>query len=417
MRAKSSFDYYLVNLNLANIIVGYVFFVSIFMPFTSNEVHSSQLVTVPYRIFSLLLSLAVLLLSIKWSVKVTLAAKIFMLFWAAFLLRMYYDLEIRTDFFVFDDFKRRIWSISIGSCLMPMVSIMRSRHKLDLDFCFKIVYGALFIAMLTSFSFLTKTEVGTRETGNAAIDPITFSLSGCSLFLMGLYKIITVRNLRRSHQIAYCLGASLGLFLALKTGSRGPFLGLMLILVIWYGFASKRGSFWFLGMMALTFFLKDFVIQAISLVSPFIGKRISLAIVGEDHSMLARQESYRWFFDKIIEFPVLGSQFARLGNGTYPGYAHNIFLDVSIGLGFFGLGVFCYCVGKSFSNFKQDFLRESSFWIYLVGALHLFLSFSSGAFYSNPPLNGVFILALLGTQRIIKRRISYVVSKNPNPSK
>ena len=88
MRAKSSFDYYLVNLNLANIIVGYLFFVSVFMPFTSNEVQSSQLVTVPYRMCSLLLSLAVLLRSIKWSVKVTLAEKKIKKFWEAFLLRM-----------------------------------------------------------------------------------------------------------------------------------------------------------------------------------------------------------------------------------------------------------------------------------------------------------------------------------------
>ena len=58
-------NFYLTNLNFVNVIIGYVFVVSLLMPFTSNQIGTSQLVTIPYRGFSLLLSLLVILLNLK----------------------------------------------------------------------------------------------------------------------------------------------------------------------------------------------------------------------------------------------------------------------------------------------------------------------------------------------------------------
>ena len=48
-------------------------------------------------------------------------------------------------------------------------------------------------------------------------------------------------------------------------------------------------------------------------------------------SIIARQESYSWFIDNILDYPLFGSQFARLGNGTYPGYSHSLILDLLLG--------------------------------------------------------------------------------------
>ena len=136
-----------------------------------------------------------------------------------------------------------------------------------------------------------------------------------------------------------------------------------------------------------------------------IGKRFSEGLSGDDMSLLARQESYVWFINQIFEYPILGSQFARLGNGTYPGYAHSLFLDILLGFGIIGLAVFLYCVYKGFYNFRIKMKHNQVYWIGLIMLQYFLLSLTSGAFYSDPPLNCLILLTLLlsgNQQKIFK---------------
>ena len=68
---QDRFNYYLSNLNVVNIIIGYVFCVSLLVPILGTQSGASQLITVPYRGFSLFLSLLVIILNLKSRVKLT----------------------------------------------------------------------------------------------------------------------------------------------------------------------------------------------------------------------------------------------------------------------------------------------------------------------------------------------------------
>jgi len=389
-------NFYLTNLNLANVIIGYVFVVSLLIPLTSNQVDASQLVTIPYRAFSLLLSLLVIFFNFKSKIKLTLSSFLFFLFWFFVLFRMFYDLEVRSDFYVQPNDKNKVWLMAVAGCFIPMISIYKSIKVINFDFSFELLFYACVIILIPSILFSIETlDEGQRRTGNSALDPISFAMSGITLSMLCIYRIVENKIKNRFSFVLNLIYCFLGLFLALKTGSRGPVLGLFAILFIWYSIKKKKGFFFYSFFSIFFFLLIDQLIILLSFVSPLLAKRFSEGLSGDDMSLIARQESYLWFINQITEHPIFGSQFARLGNGSYPGYAHNLFLDILLGFGLIGLGLFLYCVYKGFYNFVIKIKYKQIYWIGLIMLQYLLLSFSSGAFYSNPQLNCTIILTLL----------------------
>jgi len=389
-------NFYLTNLNVVNIIIGYTFFVSIMMPFTSNQIGASQLITIPYRAFSLFLSLLVLLFNSKSKIKLTFPVLLFFLFWFIVLLRMFYDMEVRSDFFVQSNDKIKIWLIAVAGCFIPMISIYKSFKVIDLNYSIKYLFLGCVIILIPSLLFsLQKLDEGYRETGNSALDPISFAMSGITLSMLSIYRIVESKIKNKFSYVLNLIYCFLGLFLALKTGSRGPILGFCIILFIWYGIKTKKGIFFYSFFAIFLFLLVNQIITLISVISPLLSKRLAQGLSGDDMSLLAREESYIWFIDMILESPILGSQFARLGNGTYPGYAHSLFLDILLGFGITGLAVFLYCVYKGFYNFKIRIKHNHNYWPGLIMLQYFLLSLTSGAFYSNPQLNCTILLSLL----------------------
>ena len=403
---NNKLNFYVTNLNLVNIIIGYTFVVSLLMPFTSNQIVASQIITIPYRAFSLFLSLFVLLINLKSKIKLTFPVLLFFLFWFIVLLRMFYDMEVRSDFFVQSNDKIKIWLIAVAGCFIPMISIYKSFKIINFDYSLKLLFAGCVIILIPSLLFsIQKLDEGYRETGNSALDPITFAMSGVTLSLLIIYKIIEGKIKNKFSYVLNLIYCFLGLFLALKTGSRGPIVSFFIIIFIWYSIKKKKGIFFYSFFSILFFLLINQLVTLISVISPLLGNRFSEGLSGDDMSLLARQETYAWFIDMILESPILGSQFARLGNGTYPGYAHNLFLDILLGFGIIGLAVFLYCVYRGFYNFKIKMKHNQVYWIGLIMLQFFLLSLTSGAFYSDPPLNCLILLTLLlpgNQQKIFK---------------
>ena len=394
---QDRFNYYISNLNVANIIIGYVFCVSLLVPILGTQSGASQLITIPYRGFSLFLSLLVIILNLKSRVKLTYPVFVFFLFWIVVLIRMFYDLEIRTDFFVLQSDKSKVWLMAIAGCFVPMFSLFISIKIIDFDYCFNLLYKGCIIILIPSILFsLVELEANTRDTGNIALDPISFGSIGITLSLLCIYKF-TNTNLRKN-KIKLLLNILLlviGLYLALQSGSRGPVLGFFLIIIFYYTVYKRKGLISISLILSVIFFLREFIINSIGSIAPFLAKRFNEGLVGEDDSILARQESYIWFIEQILENPFLGSKFARLGYGDYPGYAHSIILDVLLGFGLVGLLVFIYIIYKAFKNLIISIRLKKDHWVGLIMMQHLLLSLTSGAYYSNPILNCVIMLSLL----------------------
>ena len=400
-------NFFLSNLNLVNIIIGYTFFVSLLMPFTSNQIGASQIITIPYRGFSLLLSLFVILINVKSKSKLTIPVFLFFLFWIMVLLRMFYDLELRTDVYVQYNDKIRVWLITVAGCFIPMISLFKSFESIDNEYCIKLLYSGCVIILIPSLVFsLQVLDEGQRETGNAALDPISFAMSGVTLSIICIWKIVEGKIKNKLNYLGNLVFCILGLFLALKTGSRGPIVGFCVILFIWYVIKGKRGMVFIATFSMCLFFLINQVVTLISFVAPLLSARLAEGLSGDDMSLLARQESYTWFINKILEHPIFGSQFARLGSGTYPGYAHSLFLDILLGFGIVGLAVFLYCVYNGVNNFKNNVNHNRDYFLGLIMLQFLLLSLTSGAFYSDPPLNCLILVTLLLTTSIKKASIN-----------
>lgn len=392
-------NYFFTNLNVVVILIGYPLFTSIFIPLIGNIEGSSQIVTIPFRIFSLGITLIVLGLNIKSSLKLPITVKLFILFWLLLFVRMFYDLELREDYFIYAADKERVWQIAVFVCFIPMISLVKSFGAINFDLCLKYIYLAIIIILLISFFYsLNDTEVGERASGNIAFDTISFGQFAVLAVIISIYKYFTNKVNSTLTKTVYLLTAALGLFIALKSGSRGPLVALFVVLIFWYSFKFKSiiKGYVFLSLSILVTILSfRFILYIIGLISPVTAFRINEGLSGDDLSVIARQESYAWFFNKILESPIIGSQFARLRNGQYPGYAHSIILDVLLGFGVLGLLLFLYIIIKALKNIRINLILNRHYWIGLVMLQSFILSLTSGAFYSNQTLNCSLVLTLL----------------------
>jgi len=396
MKPGSKINYYLSNLNVANIIIGYTFTVSLIMPLIGNQEGASRIVTLPYRGLSLVLSLLVLFLNIKAKVKLSTPIKLFFLFWVAVLVRMFYDLEVRTDYYVLDVYKQKVWLMAVAGCFIPMISLYKSIKIIDFNYCFKLLYVGCIIILIPSFLFsLADTNESQRVAGNEALDAISFAAIGITMSLLSVYKIVNSIKLSFFKRSFNFILVALGLYIALRTGSRGPILGFGLILFFWYAYSKKNGTITFSFFLLAIYISRFLFIKILAFFSPLTAMRINEALSGQDMSMNAREESYTWFLERIYDYPLIGSQFARLVNGHYPGYAHSIILDILLGFGVIGLSVFIYVIIKTFKSFTKSLTIKNNQWVGLIMMQYFLLALTSGAYYSNPILNCTIVLTLL----------------------
>ncbi len=326
------------------------------------------------------------------------------MFWIAVLIRMFYDLEIQTEYFIPAIFKQRVWLFAIGLVFIPMISVVKSIKKIDLDFCLKWIYRLGIIFLLFSFFHAVQGKsAGVRLDENRALNSISFGLSSAMIATIALYQLINKSTLRFLDKIIHISVMLLGFYIVLRTGSKGPIVAVLIVLYFWYSFKDKRifkGLIKFSILTTLTIVSKNVIIKAISIVSPISADRINNALSGNDASTLYRLESYSWFINKIKGSPIWGSHFARLANGEYPGYAHNIFLDILLGFGILGLSAFLYIIFKALRNLHLGIIHKNKYWVGLIMILFFTISLSSGAYYSNPELNISIVLTLIYHQTI-----------------
>jgi len=399
----SRINFFFTNLNVITILIGYPFITCIVIPLMGNVEGSSRIVTIPFRIFALGITLITLFLNIKKTIKYSVALKLFLLFWVLLLLRMFYDLEIRTDFFIPIPFKIEVWLFAIAICFIPMISLVLSINKIDFNLCLKYIYSATIIILIISyFTSIKDAQPGERIDANIALNTVSFAQVAITTTIISIYQLITKKNSSLAYQILYFFSALLGIYVALKSGSRGPLLALLVVLIFWNSFKEKKLSiayFKFIFFILIALIFKSFIILFISYISPMTAFRINEAFSGTDLGVQYRNESYFWFINKILENPIWGSQFARLSNGDYPGYAHNIFLDILLGFGIFGLGIFLLVIIRSISIIRTNIIIKSNYWIGLIFMQYFVLLFTSGAYYSEPIFNCAIVLTLLSSNK------------------
>jgi len=387
----------LAEINLVLHLFGYPLFITVISAFVG--ISDTQIYTVPFRAFTLGVSIVVIVISVKKEISVSKELLVFLVLWSILLLRIFVDLEVQTQFYITEMWKGRIWLFVVGLIMIPGLSILLSVNKIRFekvinDLC---VLGWVFLVFAISNSVVDASRYE-RLDANIGLVSINFSrasaLIGLAFFVKGAYCEIEYRK-----KILYYLLGVIAFYVTLRTGSRGPLIALVLVLMYWLYMLSD--NFLFRGIIIFisglfVFFGKEILISLIDLASPITAHRINLALIGEDLSANSRVETYFWFLDKIIDSPFIGSHFAKFSSYGVPYYAHNIFLDVLLATGVVGFLLLVYLLYMMLRKNSMAF-RESRYYDYSFGLLFMLLFavlLFSDAYYLNPEFNLLFLLLL-----------------------
>lgn len=392
-----------INLSTLNFIlcfIGFQLATSLFLPSSSNVEGISRSVSVPYRIFALLLSLFVFLLNVKRTPRTYPNVLIaFLVFWGILVVRIIFDVFIRTDIRI--DGTSQIWNYIFGICLPAYLSIIKSYEYIDLEksFWWILVLTSLTLIM-TLFTnqllLVGADQANSRIGANVAISTISFGHFGTTVIILGLYTFFN----RKSNfliKIILVVLIMLGVFCMLRAGSRGPILALVIIIFIWLFSLGKSISrsliILFTSIISTIIFVNQILIL-IGQISPLIEDRLRLSIYGG--STGGRDPYYRGAINNFFQSPIWGEQFVVIfPDGSYD-YSHNIILDALMGLGVIGGGLMIYflliAIKKSYLLINN---RNRHYWICLLLVQQIMTNMVSGAFYYNPLLSVLLVFIFL----------------------
>ena len=394
-----SSDKLLPTLNFVLAIVGYQFVTSLAMPFIGVDVEgASNIVTVPYRLFSILLATTVIVQSLFKGfvvLKNNRTIVLFVIFWILFLIRLFYDLKIRTDFYIQPREAARIWLFALLLCLYNGFSVAVSYKKIDLQLAFRLTAFALLISLIFSLLFnplllSSGEEIDTRVDGNVALTTITFGQMGMSAIVIGACMLFTERKLLLKYAIPSLL-IVVGFLISLRSGSRGPLFCLAVIVMYAVITKTKRPIIGFLLafllLVLIVIFLQQ-ILMIIARIAPYLAERLEYSTSNEERAILLRTA-----WEKFLNNPVTGDSFAiTYIDGSYV-YSHNMILDAFMGTGFFGGIIFLIMyISATIDGYKLlRFDRKQYMWIVFLLIQQMASGMLSGAFYLSPILSILII--------------------------
>lgn len=387
---------FLSNLNFVLIFIGYQLVTVIFLPVNSDIEGITRSVTVPYRAVAFFISMLVILLNIKKTVRMTFPLKVLSFFWLMLVIRIFYDLNLRTDVSLNDT--TQLWLYIFGICIPSIVSVMKSYQQIDLHKIFKWVYFGVVIVLLLSFlsnQSLLNEEEDVRMNANIGLQTISFGHFGVMGIVLSIYSLLKHEN-KLIFKILNIIVIFISAYFMFKAASRGPILALIIVLFFWIFAQGKISGIkisLLIILITLLITLINPILNFIGSVSPLLQRRLEYALEGDSSG---RDMLFKDAWEIFINNPLLGEQFAFFDKFGGFMYSHNIVLDSFMGMGI--VGGFCMIyilwisIRYSFFCIKHN---NISFWICLILIQQIIFNMVSGAFYYNPLLNSLLVYIFL----------------------
>ena len=207
--------------------------------------------------------------------------------------------------------------------------------------------------------------------------------------------IVTERNLL----IRFVLPAFLiviGTLISLRSGSRGPLLCLISIIVFTTITRTRKLSNGILLSLLFTGLVVIFyqgILAIIARIAPVLVERLLYSASNEERALLL-QEAWEAFLNN----PVLGDRFAIIhADGKFI-YSHNMLLDALMGTGIIGGTVFAAMYISSIIDSYKIAKHDLSFlWIVLILIQHITAGMTSSAFYLKPVITALIIFVSLSS--------------------
>lgn len=392
-------------------LIGFPLVTTMFLPSVKSgmgDVVISRAVTVPYRMFMLLLCIYLMIFKTKDNLLKpckTQEFNIFFVFWGMYLIRILFDMYIRIDS-VRGLFTETIEYYVPLITIPTLFAIYNCSSHIDYKKALKylVILGILFLGMLVfkSPDFMSESEdMESRMGANAALGSIGLGqicISVCMLIIM----FVKHTKLKFWQKIICFSGVFLSIFLMLRAGSRGPLFQGIALFVIYQSLKRKNivlSIFVVLLILSVFYLFKDRIFDLISNISPVLGNRLEATMVDGDTS--GRDVYYNIAIDNFLKSPIIGETF--LVDGRI--YAHNYFIDTLMALGIIGGLLFTYIVYHLFVRIALLFRSNSEYeWLGLLSLQCFLAGLTSGCFYTDTEFSKYIII--LFTCPIILNRLT-----------
>lgn len=395
---------FLPTLNLVLAIIGYQLATSLATPFFGANIEgATNRITVPYRMITFIISTIVIIQSImhyETLPKPDRTTKYLMVAWLLLILRLSYDLVIRTDFFLSPRESSRIWMYVWLLCIYCGFSVAVSIKRIDLHLALRLTAYALIICLTLTVLFnplilADADDINERLEGNFALRTIAFGQMGLTAIIVGAYMIYAERRILYKFLIPAFL-IFIGALISLRSGSRGPLICFVVIVLFVIITNVKRpivGLIWAaLILMLISVFSQDILIR-IGRISPVLAQRLVYTTSNDDRAMLLHEA-----WERFVNSPFFGDRFAIIfTNGKFM-YSHNMILDALMGMGIVGGIVFTIMFCSSlYDSYKLAKLDKRYLWIVLLLIQNIAGGMLSSAFYLKPLLTTLIIYVALST--------------------
>ena len=384
------FKSFLATFYLLLVFCGYEFVTMIFL---SPSSESTQFVTIPFRGFTLLLGFVLLIFAVRFkNIKVnTYGINLFFIYCFFFLIRMVYDIHISSNSYINDI--PAFWLVIFSVTIFPVIITYKTFRFVRID---KLLWWYLICAFLTLLLSVLKMEdfSGTiRQSGNVALNPITYSNLALSTILLSIYILFEI-GISKIYKLLVCIILLFGFYCLFIAGSRGPLLSLFIIVTIWSTLRSGKISGFIFTMICAVFiliFLNE-IISLIGEVSPILESRFSDTL--REGNTDRRDELANFAKKAFLDSPIYGKQFAifEMYKLNYP---HNLFLEGFMALGIGGFLLLFASLSAFIKACRHIFMKKKNTWLSLLLFQYLISSLISGTIYYTPLFSVSILLVLI----------------------
>lgn len=387
--------------NLLLCIAGYEFTTSLFS-FLMPSIAESRVITLPYHAFALFICLLTILFNIREKFSLKPVQGWFVFFFILIIIRFLYDAYYRLDVEMHSDYKFQIIMYMIPKGLLEMYAVMKSYKNISFEGLLKWVYVSFsLICIITFFSNVAYQEATTtRLNANLAVDSIDAGHLGLSTLILSIYLLL-YRRMGLLRRIFVVFVVVLSTLIMLRSGSRGPILALVGVVILWIFSVSKYNVAGLLLLFFFVFFvylLKDVIFQLVENISPMLYARFEYRDIGEQAN--DRMPLYEYAIESFLSDPIFGKNFAVYISNGFCVYVHNILLESLMQLGLFGGIIFVVVLFKVFFRIvKMIQIKSPYFWLGLLLIQQVLKCMVSSSLYFTPIISILIILLFMPIER------------------
>ena len=404
----------LSNIYLIVLFAGYSFYTSV-LSFAITDVSESRGLTLPYRIFEVLLMAILLAFTMRKKSYVVTDSKVLWFFWLLILCRFFYDIFVANHLLPIG-WKIDIFSYMVPMTILPMLVLQKVFKCINYNTVLFWVYGLLAVAVIMAFvnnpAMLYSSDVQLKASNSSGV--IATGHMGLSVLILTFY---IYRHYSLSKEVKYIMIpiVVLSLYVFLRSGSRGPILSALVVFVVALLSVSKnklKSLMWLVAAFIFLYLLSDYILDWIESISPVLVNRFEKKM-DNGGQLNDRIDLYIWAWNEFKNHPLLGSAFGIYSywfSDAGVSYSHNAFLDTLMQSGVIGGVVFIYLYIKAIlAEIRLLVANHPVAWVGLIMIQMMAKVMVSSAFYLTPTISIGMIIVFIADKQIRKK---YEIRKN-----